>query len=178
MTISRRALLVAVTAVGGPLALTAAPGPFSPTVAAAAAPVVAAAAAPAVAASAAPAVAVSAAPTVATAPGRVVIGLDAGQVADQDSSGGGGAPGVALPDGGAVALTGGPSGQQDVIELTAGGALDPSFGTGGVAKVPTGVGSIVRQSDGRFVLLGAGAAANDLPFPQLFAVRLESDGAL
>jgi uncharacterized delta-60 repeat protein len=124
------------------------------------------------------AAAYAAAPTIATAPGRVVIDLAGGQVADNDSSGGAAGSAVALPDGGVVALTGGSGGQQEVIALTRDGAIDTSFGTGGTAIVPTGVNSLVRQPDGKFVLLGAGAPASDLQFPQLFAVRLDADGAL
>jgi uncharacterized delta-60 repeat protein len=118
---------------------------------------------------------------VATAPGRVVISTDGGVVANTDSSGGGGAAAVALPDGGAVAVADGPGGQAVLVAITANGALDPSFGTGGTATLTPGfpaygVLQMIRQPDGKLVLLASGSTANDLQFPQLVAIRLNPDG--
>jgi uncharacterized delta-60 repeat protein len=143
MKLPSRALLVAVAACGGSLALTL----------------------PAEAST----------PPVETAPGRVVIPLD-GVVPNVNNSGGG-ASGVALPDGGAVAVVATGSGQTDLLALTAGGALDPSFGSGGIAPTPFPVLQMIRQPDGKLVLLGTGTTANEFEFPQLLVARLDSDGA-
>jgi uncharacterized delta-60 repeat protein len=123
------------------------------------------------------------APSVATAPGRVVVSTDGGVIAKNDDSGGGGAPGVALPDGGAVALAAGPAGQATLVALQADGALDPSFGIAGTTTLTPdvqafSVDQIIRQPDGKLVLLASGSTANDLQFPQLVVLRLDADGAL
>jgi uncharacterized delta-60 repeat protein len=77
-----------------------------------------------------------------------------------------------------------------VARLTAGGALDPTFGTGGTVAVPTGFQGVfevpsstggavalVVEPSGRLLVLGV--AAFGPPFaPQLELLRFEPDGAL
>jgi uncharacterized delta-60 repeat protein len=127
----------------------------------------------------------SAAPVTATAPGRVVFSVNGGAVSDNDN-GGGATMGVALPDGGAVVVGDaiGP-GENDfyAAQLTAGGALDPSFGTGGIARVTVATSSsftpttMVRQSDGKLVIAGYGPQVNS-QLPPIVLVRLNPDGSL
>jgi len=149
MRTTTRVLLLAAAAVGGPLAMVGVSG--------------------------------AATPSVATAPGRVVIALNGGLIDETDSSGGSGGPAVALPDGGIVAVGAGPAGVARVIELTARGAPDPSFGAGGVVTITPalpafGIDQIVRQPDGKLVLLGNGGAVGGFEHPQLVAYRLNADG--
>jgi uncharacterized delta-60 repeat protein len=149
MRTTTRALLLAAAAVGGPLTMVGVSG--------------------------------AATPGVATAPGRVVIALNGGLIDETDSSGGSGGPAVALPDGGIVAVGTGPAGVARVIELTAGGAPDPSFEAGGVVTIMPafpafGVEEIVREPDGKLVLLGTGGAVGGFQLPRLVAYRLNVDG--
>jgi uncharacterized delta-60 repeat protein len=94
--------------------------------------------------------------------------------------------GLALqPDGKIVIAGGGRHGTYGpiafaAVRLTTSGALDQSFGTGGVTTVPIGASSIaianavVIQPDGKIAL--AGTALSD--HNQFAAVRLTADGAL
>jgi len=132
---------------------------------------------------AAGALASAAAPVAVTAPGRVIFSVDGGIVSG-NVDGGGATAAVALPDGGAVLI--GSGNQQETgfyaARLTSAGALDQSFGTGGVVRVggntaPTRVEQIVRQSDGKLVVVGDGVATNKRQSPPLVLVRLNQDGS-
>jgi uncharacterized delta-60 repeat protein len=125
-------------------------------------------------------------PVVSTAPGRVVVALNGGTVTNVEPGDGDRAPAVALPDGGVVAALGGFSGLTgfDAVDLEPGGGLDPSFGTGGIARIAVNlpafgqIEQIVRQPDGKLIVVGSGSAANPSEFAQLVLVRLDADGNL
>jgi uncharacterized delta-60 repeat protein len=122
-------------------------------------------------------------PTIQTAPGRVVVSLDGGGIVDGENAGGAVDPAVALPDGGAAAIFDTPGGPVDVVELAADGALDPSFGNGGIARPTVNLPSfsaaqITRQADGKLVLVGSETASSSLEFPPVVLVRLNADGSL
>jgi len=127
----------------------------------------------------------AAAPVAAQAPGRVIFSVNGG-VVSSNVDGGGAAAAVALPNGGAV-LVGGGLAQQPTgfyaAQLKPNGSLDASFGDGGVAHVvasmaPSGVEQIVRQPDGKLVVVGDGVPVNKLQFPPLVLVRLNADGSM
>jgi uncharacterized delta-60 repeat protein len=125
----------------------------------------------------------SAAPSSGTAPGRVVYPLDGGVIAQTDNSGAARDPGVALPDGGAVVVADGPNGRAVIVELDSDGTLDESFTDAGLTAVQDTldqftVTQIVRQPDGRLVLVGSIPTSGDLAFPELAVVRLNADGTL
>jgi uncharacterized delta-60 repeat protein len=68
-------------------------------------------------------------------------------------------------------------------KMTATGALDPSFGTDGVARVAVGsppfiVLQVLRQADGRLLVAGSGSAGGRFELPRLVVVRLNPDGGL
>src|SRR5688572_28174033 len=97
-----------------------------------------------------------------TAPGRVVIRVDDGSV-QRNVDAGGAALGVALPDGSAL-LFGSGAGSQEVLyaaKIARNGALDPSFGSGGVKTFPAPGGrsfalrQVLRQPDGKLLLVAA-----------------------
>jgi uncharacterized delta-60 repeat protein len=148
----RRSLLIAVAAIGSSLAL------------------------------GAPATATS--PTIQTAPGRVVIPVGGGAVdLGADNAGGASDPAVALPDGGAVAIYAGQEGQSELVQITSDGALDPSFGTDGVVDVeailPTfTAGEIIRQPDGKLVVVGSQRGSSGVPLPPVVLIRFNADGSL
>jgi uncharacterized delta-60 repeat protein len=125
----------------------------------------------------------AAAPTAQVAPGRVVILVDGGAITKEDNAGGAADPAVALPDGGAVALYAGQYGQAWLVQIEAGGALDPSFGTGGLVDLETVVPSftaaeILRQPDGKLVVVGSQPSSRTLAFPPVVLIRLDPDGSL
>jgi len=128
------------------------------------------------------AVASAAAPTRAQAPGRVVFSVNGG-VVDSGVSGPAATAAVALPNGGAVLIGGAanPSGFY-AAQLQGDGTLDRSFGVGGIAHIviatpPFLVDQVVRQPDGKVVVLGYGPGPKtDLPHQVL--VRLNPDGSL
>jgi uncharacterized delta-60 repeat protein len=129
-------------------------------------------------------VAVAAAPAIQTAPGRVVIPVGGGAVdLGADNAGGASDPAVALPDGGAVAIYAGQEGQSELVQITSDGALDPSFGTDGVVDVeailPTfTAGEIIRQPDGKLVVVGSQRGSSAVPFPPVVLIRFDPDGSL
>lgn len=93
---------------------------------------------------------------------------------------------VALPDGGAVVIgRGSGPGQKGfyAAELTAAGALDPSFGSGGIAHVtvdspPAVPLQVLRQPDGKLIVIVSGRQTTAFSFGQLVVVRLDADGSL
>jgi len=128
------------------------------------------------------AVASAAGPTRAQAPGRVVFSVTGGGVGS-GLDGPTATAAVALPNGGAVLIGGAanPSGFY-AAQLQGDGTLDQSFGVGGIAHIviataPFLVDQVVRQPDGRLVVLGFGPGPKaDLPHQVL--VRLNPDGSL
>jgi len=110
----------------------------------------------------------------------VVFSVNGGVVAS-GVDGGTATAGVALPDGGAVLIGNAQSGFY-VAQLNANGGLDPAFGSGGVAHVivdvPTysQVQQIVRQADGKLVVVVYGRPEDRRQSPSLVLVRLNSDG--
>jgi uncharacterized delta-60 repeat protein len=137
----------------------------------------------AVGASLAPAGTAAAVPqTLARAPGRVAFSLDGGKVADSYDYGGESYPAVALPGGGVVAGVGGSAGVVDVVALQPDGAPDRSFGSDGIARVSAGfprltAEQVVRQPDGKLILVAAGTAIDSEQPPQLVLVRLDAGGS-
>lgn len=124
-------------------------------------------------------IATPAAARAATAPGRVVYetatkfpvrGLEAqGAVAS-----------AVLPGGEIVAAT---EENLTVVRLRADGALEPSFGRGGIARlaVPGGVFypvQILPRPDGRLVVVGGGAEDPETEVPKLLVAGLTPGGAL
>jgi uncharacterized delta-60 repeat protein len=128
----------------------------------------------------------TAAPTdVTTAPGRVVFATDGGVVHDNVDAGGGGFP-VLLP-GGSVLIVGGTADPGStpriaITKLTSTGAIDSSWGSGGVLETPVRLNllQVLRQADGEMLLVGTdqiGGAPGAGP-PPLKVVRLRADGAV
>ena len=129
------------------------------------------------AAGAAPATAASAA----VAPGRVAFSIASNVPVSNVDAGGAGAA-IALPEGGALMLAAdGP--RVAAIRMRADGSLEPSFGNGGIARI-TVPGSffwakqILRQPDGRLVLVGSGRSASRFELPRFLLARLTANGAL
>ncbi|HWH10142.1 MAG TPA: delta-60 repeat domain-containing protein [Solirubrobacteraceae bacterium] len=128
-------------------------------------------------------VASAAPPYSAKAPGRVVYSLDGGAISPTDNPGGERGPAVGLPDGGTVVVADGPDGRSVIIELDVDGTLDPSFTDAGLTAVQDNldqfaVTEIVRQPDGKLVLVGSVPTSGNLVFPELALVRLNADGTL
>lgn len=120
-----------------------------------------------------------AAATAATAPGRVVYPV-ATEVPAPGLEALGALSSLALPDGGVVAAT---EQRLTVVRLRADGSLEPSFGSGGVARpaVPGGAFTaiqLLRRPDGRLVVVGAGAKQEQAAVPRLLVAGLTADGAL
>jgi uncharacterized delta-60 repeat protein len=122
---------------------------------------------------------------VAVAAGRVVFPVDGGAIA-ANAAGGKATKVVALPDGGAVLVGGGDPGHTGfyAAELTPVGSLAPGFGTGGVAHVevdappPISPLALLRQPDGKLVVVVSGGASTASVFGQMLVVRLDADGGL
>jgi uncharacterized delta-60 repeat protein len=118
------------------------------------------------------------------AQGRVVFPVGAGAGTGTESSGGASQV-VALPSGGAVLVGGGGRGQRGfyAAELTASGSLDASFGRGGIVRVgvdspPSRPLEVLRQVDGKLVVVVSGRETTAFSFGQLLVVRLDADGSL
>lgn len=129
-----------------------------------------------------PGVDAAAPPAIRTAPGRVEFSVDGGAIDDQDNAGGAGDSGVALPDGGAVAVFAGQFGESDVVQIQADGALDASFGSGGIVQLGGelphfNAGDILRQPDGRLVVLGTVQSSDPRAEPTSELVALNADGS-
>ena len=115
-----------------------------------------------------PAVAQSA-PVVQKAPGRVVFSVDSGAV-QRNVDAGGAYIGVALPGAATLMIGGGSVGSNTLYAAKVGldGALDPSFGTGGVRSFSAppntqfGAVSVVRQPDGKLLLISLRRGASGL----------------
>src|SRR3954451_17043718 len=126
-----------------------------------------------------PAAAQAAAPAAGTGPGRVAFAVDDGAILKTvDGSGAGWA--FALPDGGALVIgTGAVRDALYAARIDARGALVPSFGTAGVVTLPhgalalAGVLQILRQPDGKLLLIGAQSALSLAS--QLRVTRLNAD---
>ena len=116
------------------------------------------------------------------APGRVVFPVDGG-VISRNVDGGGAGQAVALPDGSAVLV-----GSKALVrgfyaaKIGPGGALDPSYGTAGVAHVAPsqmfGPVQVLVQPDGKVLVIGFGAARSRFELGQLLVARLNPDGTL
>lgn len=129
---------------------------------------------------AAPATARAAAIPTEAAPGRTLFAVDGGR-AELSA-------GVALPGGGAVlagVLKG--SGRVYIAKVSSGGALDGSFGSGGIAAVDANLAfeQILVQPDGRILLVGMSSRRGhfaelgwDEPHGYLVVERLNADGSI
>lgn len=114
------------------------------------------------------------------APGRVLFAVGGGR-ATLDA-------GIALPEGGALLAGSVPhSGRVYIAKVTSAGALDPSFGSGGVATVDAqlALDQMLVQQDGRILLVGRHSPRGfvselrwDTPHLPLVAVRLNADGSI
>ena len=128
---------------------------------------------------------VAAAPAAAAvAPGRVAFSV-ATQVPERNVDAGGAGPAVALPDGGVVMIAHGPGADLTLVQLRADGSLDPSFGSGGVARVALpgsdryNPAQLLRRADGRLLVVGTGfAAASRFELPRFVLVGLTAAGGL
>jgi hypothetical protein len=123
---------------------------------------------------------------VSTAPGRVVFPVDDGSVLDNVDAGGASLA-TALPDGGTLLIGSGAAAGNILYaaKLSLHGALDRSFGTGGVASLtaPGGAASgllqVLRQTDGKLLIVSARQLATPRFAPALLQVtRLNPDATL
>jgi uncharacterized delta-60 repeat protein len=119
-----------------------------------------------------------------TATGRTVFSVDGGRVSATADPGGASRV-VAEPDGGAVLVGAGGTSQSGfyAARLTASGALDPSFGDRGVVHVtvdspPAVALQVLRQADGKLIVVVSGRQTTAFSFGQLLVVRLDADGSL
>lgn len=117
--------------------------------------------------------------TVATAPGRIVVPVDQGAV-HNDVDAAGASQAIALPDGSALMFGSGAAANHGLyaVKIGANGALDRTFG-GGVVAVPAPPRStlqqILRQADGKLLLLTSPTSSGSLALPRLQVTRLNAD---
>ena len=126
-----------------------------------------------------------AAPRVDTAPGRIVLGVDDGSVQNNVEPGGV-QRAVALPDGSALLF--GAGADPSVLyaaKIGPAGALDRSFGNGGIASLPAPGGAlyalvdVLRQADGRLLLVSTRqTAAPPFSFGAMQVTRMNADLSL
>ncbi|MDT7803232.1 MAG: hypothetical protein QOI78_6665 [Actinomycetota bacterium] len=126
----------------------------------------------------------AAGPTVSTAPGRVVFPADAGATVDNVDAGGASLA-TALPDASTLLIGSGAGNVLYAAKLGLHGALDRSFGAGGVTPLPTPSGAasgllqLLRQPDGKLLLVGAQQLSTPRFAPPLLRVtRLNADATL
>lgn len=125
---------------------------------------------------------VAAAPAAASvAPGRVLFPTTPAPVSNVDAGGAG--PAVALPDGGVVMVVFDSTYKAiTTVALRADGSPNPAYGDGGRSLVTRPAGfspqQILRQPDGRLLVVGTRSAANKYQLPRLTLVRLTPTGAL
>jgi uncharacterized delta-60 repeat protein len=118
----------------------------------------------------------------AVAPGRIAFSV-ATKIPESNVDAGGAGPAVALPDGGAVVLASDRGSKAiTAVRLRADGSLDPAFGSGGIARVPMPVPvfsaqQLLRQPDGRLLVVGTGTAASRYELPRFGLARLTAGGA-
>lgn len=118
-----------------------------------------------------------------TAPGRIAIST-AAKAPERHVDAGGGGPAVALPDGGAIVASFDRTFKGfTLVRLRADGSLEPSFGSGGIARVAVpvdtfGPAQLLRVPDGRLVVVAAGPAASRYELPSTVVARLSPSGAL
>ena len=129
------------------------------------------------------ALSISAAPAAAAvAPGHVVFSV-ATKVPESNVDAGGAGAAVTLPDGGSVMLAYDRASRDvAVARLRPDGALDPSFGRGGIARVAipanvSGLAQILRQPDGRLIIVGTSSPLRS-EYPRLVIARLTPGGVL
>ena len=127
-------------------------------------------------------------PTVSAAPGRVVFAVDAG-IAMHNVDAVGASLAAALPDGGTLMLGFGDASHAvlHIAKLDARGALDRSFGGGGVASLPAPPAGrslftpshLLRQSDGKLLIVSTRDASPSPMAPyQLQVTRLNADATI
>jgi uncharacterized delta-60 repeat protein len=123
-------------------------------------------------------------PTVSTAPGRVVFPVDDGSPVDNVDAGGASLA-TALPDASTLLIGSGAGSVLYAAKLGPRGALDRSFGTGGVTSLPapnratSGLLQVLRQPDGKLLLVSAQQLATPRFAPPLLRVtRLNADATL
>jgi uncharacterized delta-60 repeat protein len=127
------------------------------------------------------ALALAAAPaSAAVAPGRIAFSI-AANVPESNVDAGGAETAVALPDGGAVVVAHDRKGFT-AARLRADGSLEPTFGNRGIARIALPGGQLfpaqlLRQPDGRLLVVGAGTAASRYELPRSLLVRLTAAGA-
>lgn len=114
-------------------------------------------------------------------PGRVAFSVDGGAVTSTLDGGSVGGS-VALP-GGEVLLAGGGPLQGSTFyaaELEQNGSLDPAFGVGGIEHVPIplAVSQVLREGNGKLLVVGTGRPLSPLRLPQLMVVRLNANGSI
>lgn len=125
-------------------------------------------------------------PTVSTAPGRIAFAVDGTSVINTDDASGA-TLATALPDGSALMFGSGAAGQgaEYAAKIGPGGALDRSFGTAGITRLPVPFGAasdltqVLRQSDGKLLLVSAVLPSSPARTPyQLRVTRLNADMTL
>ena len=130
-----------------------------------------------------PAASAAAEPSVSTAPGRVVIAVDGGARQSNVDAGGAGFA-VALPDGKALLLGSTSPARRSLYaaRIDRRGALDPTFGSAGVASLRArlNVLQVLRQADGKLLLVSDDVQAATSPAAplRLKITRLNADFSL
>jgi uncharacterized delta-60 repeat protein len=129
------------------------------------------------------------APAVSQAPGRVVFPVDSGARVDNVDSGGAEIA-TPLPDGSTLLFGFGTTGRDSlkIAKIAHGGALDRSFGAGGIATLATPgslrytftLSQVLRQADGKLLLLSAKQPDGSPPLARshLRVMRLNADATL
>ena len=129
------------------------------------------------------------APVVSQAPGRIVFPVDSGARVDNVDSGGAEVA-TPLPDGSTLLFGFGTTGRNSlkIAKIGQSGALDRSFGTDGVASIATPgnlrytftLSQVLRQADGKLLLLSAKQPDGSLPLarPHQRVMRLNADTTL
>ncbi len=118
----------------------------------------------------------------AVAPGRIAFSV-ATKIPESNVDAGGAGPAVALPDGGTIMLAFDRTTKAiTLVRLRADGSLEPSFGSGGIARVPVpgpvfSAQQLLRQPDGRLLVVGTGTAASKYELPRFVLARLTAAGA-
>ncbi|CAA9530419.1 MAG: hypothetical protein AVDCRST_MAG30-3723 [uncultured Solirubrobacteraceae bacterium] len=122
----------------------------------------------------------------AVAPGRITFPIDQGAV-QNDADVAGLSVGAALPDGRVVLAGTQRRNALVLVQLTRGGAFDPSFGSAGRTRIeiPTGEGpgglepaQVLIRPDGRVLVVATLPPASKYELPRLIVVGLGADGRL
>lgn len=130
------------------------------------------------------ALAIAAAPAAAVAavaPGRVAFSV-ATKIPESNVDASGAGPAVALPDGGAAMVAYTRQAGVTIAQVRADGSLDPSFGSGGIARIaipgPFAPLQLLRRPDGRLLVVGTTTSSSRYSLPRFAIAGLTATGAL